>query len=83
MNMQALDWAIVAVVLLVLAWGAYSTKRHTRSVQKVPANPCPGFYCDHFTVKVYALVQESKEDERRTSSIGIVGLAGEIFLKRS
>ena len=45
MNMQLLDWGILAALLVVLVWGALSTKRYTHSVAAfLAAERCGGRY---------------------------------------
>ncbi len=45
MNMQLIDWGIVAALMVVLIWGAASTKRYTRSVSAfLAAERCGGRY---------------------------------------
>jgi SSS family solute:Na+ symporter len=45
MNMSLLDWGIVAALMVVLIWGAASTRRYTRSVSAfLAAERCGGRY---------------------------------------
>ncbi len=45
MNMQLIDWSIVAALLIIMIWAAHRTKRYTRSVADfLVANRCANRY---------------------------------------